>query len=377
MQPMLTPSYFRQQYFPQLESLHWLASCSLSTPSSLLTEKMQVMLDVMAKPHLAWDFFESEIESVRHKIARLINAQPQQIALLPNASACAFQIISTLKSSATVRLWYCDKEFPSIANVWQAQATCGALISHGSEHKLLEAGLNGESQDLISTPLVGYLQGDLLPVEELIHLNKNSPARVAVDAYQALGVIPIDVQALRCDYLFGGMMKYLFGLPGLAFLYVRDLSIAKLKPQFTGWFARRDPFDFEPHVLDFSADARRFETGTPAVPAILAAQAGLSLLEQTNALAIRQHIMGLIEYAAHLLQQQGEQLFGYSCARQHGAHLALHDAAPHKLAQFLEQYAIVTSPRGKVLRLSIHYFNSTDDIDAVCLRLRQYRRSNR
>ena len=64
------------------------------------------------------------------------------------------------------------------------------------------------------------------------------------------------------DILVGGNLKYLLGLPGVAFIYVKEELAERFEPALTGWFGRVNPFAFEPRQLDYAPGARRFEAGT-------------------------------------------------------------------------------------------------------------------
>ncbi len=66
-----------------------------------------------------------------------------------------------------------------------------------------------------------------------------------VDAYQTLGTVPLDVRALGVDFLASGNLKFLMGIPGIAFLYVRPEIVDTLQPTVTGWFGRANPFAFD------------------------------------------------------------------------------------------------------------------------------------
>jgi selenocysteine lyase/cysteine desulfurase len=196
---------------------------------------------------------------------------------------------------------------------------------------------------------------------------------VFVDAYQALGTQPVQVADLGCDYLAGGSMKYLLGLPGAAFLYRRFGLSEMAAPQLTGWFGRRDPFAFDVAALDFADGARRFETGTPAIPALYAANAGMDLIASLNLAEVRAHIEALSSYAAGKLAEAGEtvRLRGDPCGR--GAHVTLTDRDAARTGAWLADRGITVSPRGDVLRLSFHYYTSAGDIDAACDQLNAYR----
>ena len=102
-----------------------------------------------------------------------------------------------------------------------------------------------------------------------------------VDAYQTLGSLPIDVRALDCDFLVGGVLKYLLGSAGPRVpLLPRASSCEGIEPTATGWFADRDIFEMDIHDYSPAPTARRFEAGTPPVPSIYAAIAGIELMQE-------------------------------------------------------------------------------------------------
>ncbi|HET7668460.1 MAG TPA: aminotransferase class V-fold PLP-dependent enzyme [Mycobacterium sp.] len=370
-----TPAQFRAE-FPVLDRVVHLASCSLGARSAALDAALGQMLAAMSAGSAAWSDFEQQAQGARQRFAALIGAHQDQVAIVPNASIGAYQVASTLMLGCRDRVITTSEEFPSIAHVWLAQRPRGVQVGYADGGGgPVDAGHYRAAVDdhtaLVSVPLVTYEHGRLLPVSEVAALAHARGARVFVDAYQAVGVLPVDVAELGCDYLVAGTCKYLLGLPGVAFLYVRDGVAGGLDPSLTGWFGRTDPFAFNPRRLDFPATARRFETGIPAVPALYAANAGLDLIAGLDLHEVQRHVTRLIELATQELTAQGERLPDAAAA--HGAHIGLTDTDAPALAAWLGERGIAVSPRGSVTRLSFHYFNDEHDVEQLCAALRQFR----
>ena len=117
---------------------------------------------------------------------------------------------------------------------------------------------------------------------------------------------PVDVRELDCDYLVSGSLKYMLGIPGVAFLYVKAGTEDQIAPSMTGWFGRQDPFNFDPRHLDHPTHARRFEAGTPSIPSAYGAVAGMSLLEQLDMHRVQAHITDLTRSLQEQLLAAGE-----------------------------------------------------------------------
>lgn len=369
----VTSEEFRKR-FPMLERTVYLASCSLGARSTDLDAALAALLDTMAEQGTAWPAFEEQAELARQRFAALIGARPEQIALVPNASIGAYQIASTVRVRGRPKVVLCDEEFPSLSHIWLAQRPRGVEVVHvgGSDPAAFAEAVDRRTA-LVSVPVTTYRDGVRMPVAEVAALAHDAGARVFVDAYQALGVEPVRVDRLDCDFLVCGTSKYLLGLPGLAFLYVRGHREDDLDPTLTGWFGRVDPFAFDPRRLDFPEAARRFETGTPPVPALYAANAGLGLLAGIGAAAVREHVRELVRLTVELLTEQGEKTRTGGDPGRHGAHVALPDPDPVRLAGHLADRRVLISPRGDVGRIAFHYYNTAADVHRVCAEIARYR----
>ncbi|PRX68574.1 selenocysteine lyase/cysteine desulfurase [Nonomuraea fuscirosea] len=377
MSRMLNATQFRAEFPSLADSVH-LASCSQAALSSRLTYALQEIGHSLRAEGAPWETWMGQVGQARERFARLIGAEPGEVAVLSCASEAAFQAAASLDWSRRPGIVTNDLEFPSIAHVWLAQRQRGAEVrvaADTGESVAAEAyeQVIDERVNLVSVPLHTYRNGARLPVEDVVRLAHDRGARVFVDAYQATGVVPIDVKRLGCDYLASGSLKYLLGLPGIAFLYVRGGMEQQREPELTGWFGRTQPFAFDPRLLDFPADARRFETGTPPIPSAYAANAGFDLIERVDPHAVQEHVSDLVEELAQRLTADGERVASPAGAR--GPQVAIADADPNALAARLAERRIWTAPRGDLLRLSFHYYNDRSDVDAAVEAIRACRRT--
>lgn len=374
---------FRRQ-FPSLADTVHLASCSQGAASLRLIAALEEFQWSLRSHGAPWDRWMAEVDSARRMFAELIGATPDEVAIVSCASEGAYQVASTIDWRRRPVIVSADLEFPSIAHVWLAQGRRDARVRFVSGDNSATAAEDygsviDNTTGLVSVPLVSYRGGLRFPVRDIAKAAHAAGARVFVDAYQAVGVLPVNVRDLDCDYLVAGALKYLLGVPGMAFLYCRGGLASDLPPELTGWFGQANPFLFDPRTLEFADSARRFETGTPAIPSAYGAVAGMTTLKDAgvDAAAIEQHVMSLAASCADALAGAGERVFSPADPALAGPQVAIVDDDPAALSAFLAARRIVTGPRGDLLRLSFHYYNNEEDVTTACEAIREYRASRR
>src|SRR5207248_10220257 len=138
-----------------------------------------------------------------------------------------------------------------------------------------------------------------------------------------------------------------------------------MAPTLTGWFARANPFAFDPLTLDFAADARRFQTGTPAVVAAFTANAARRLLEPVGVDRVWAHVQALGADLTERLRRQGLPLFSPAEPSLRGPQVSVVADEADAVARALGERGIVVAPRGRAIRLSLHYYNTCADVDRV------------
>lgn len=327
------------------------------------------MLDLLTEDPTPWDQWLAEVESSRLGFATMINARPDEVAVVPSATVGAFQAVSTFPWRERPGLLTSDGEYSSVAQVWMAQQARGARLINVQVPASEPGNAFLEQLDsrlgLVSIPLVSYRTAARLPVADVVDRAHEVGARVFVDAYQGAGVLPIDVRSLGCDYLVSGCMKYLLGMPGIAFLYVRDGIEDATPPQLTGFFARGNPTAFDPTALDWPDDARRFQVNMPSLPVVMMANAGLAMVNALDAGSVLGHVTALVGSTIERLTELGVPLASPTEPELRSPQVAILDQDPMGLSAFLNSRRIFPA-RGHVVRLSFHYFNNESDVEAVC-----------
>lgn len=361
-----------RSHFPIFEHSVYLNSCSHGALSREVEAAYRDYLDTRHAKGADWQGWMERQERVRGQLARLVHATPSEIAITTSASAALNALVSALApGGGRHRIVTSDYEFPTAGQIWHAQAPRGFEIVHARElrpgHIPLEeyARLIDERTLAVSVAHVCYRHGamqDLAAIAELAHANG---ALFIVDAFQAAGAVPIDVEALGIDALIAGNLKYLLGSAGLGFLYIREALARRLTPFATGWFAQADIDAMDIYRNDPAPDARRFESGTPPVPALYAGEAGLGIILEAGVTTIRSHVGGLTERLKAGVAEMGGQLATPAEPDRHGAMIAIRTTDMHEMVARLAQRRIITSCRDGNLRISPHLYNTGADIDAA------------
>ena len=348
----MSPDEFRS-HFPICAGAAYLAACSQGPASRETLAAGEKFLRSWREEGAAWTDWVEAAEEARAAFAHLIHADADEVAVVSCASAGAQAVASALDFSGPRReIVTSPREFPSIAHVWMGQRARGAEVRWAHDP------LVGPETALVSGYAVSYADGSRNDLPVLAERTHAAGALLFVDAYQGAGVVPLDVRAIGCDFLVAGALKYLLGTAGIAFLYVRRELIERLLPSGGGWFAQRNPFAFDPFKLDPAPDARRFQAGTPAVMAGYVARAGLQLLAETEPEQVATHVASLADELTERLRRMGAQVVSPAG----GPLVCVEVPDPEHAAERLREAGVIVAPRGRVIRLSLHYFNNREDV---------------
>lgn len=307
-------------------------------------------------------------------IAPLLGAPAGSVTMLPNVTVASAVLLSSLSYDAPRnRIVLIDGEFPSIRYVYDSLATrLGAEIVTvpspagdglaADEQRIADA--IDERTALVAISHVLFKSAFVIDTRPIAEKCRRVGALLALDAYQSAGTLPVDVGALGADALVGGVLKWLCGGPGGAFLYVRPDLRSRLVPALTGWMAHPAPFEFEPPPTRLRDDAFRFLLGTPAIPALYAAREGPRLVLEAGAEAIRAKSL---RQTARLIALADARNLSTATPRdpaRRGGTAAVDFENAREVARELNARDVVVDYRpGVGIRLSPHFYTEDRELD--------------
>ncbi len=357
--------------FPICKKKVYLNSCSQGALSKDVKKAYQTYMEDWQTKGSPWELWVERGEAARHAFAGLVNAAANEVAVCTSVSAAVSALAGALDfSGERNKVVIDDFAFPGVAQVWHAQEKRGAKVTHipaagNTIPTDYFANAIDDRTKIVSLTHVCYRNGSRLDIPTIVELAHQKGALVLLDSYQALGTFPLDVKNLGLDFLTGGVLKYLLASAGLAFLYVRKDLINKLDPTATGWFSQQNIFAMDIYAHTPSPTARRFESGTPAIPNIYAAIAGMKLIQSIGLPKIETHIREITGAIKEGAMRRGFNLVTPVNPKQHGAMIALRSHKVDMLVKRLEEKDIITSSRDDNLRISPHIYNNLTDIDTL------------
>ena len=367
--------------FPILAHSTYLNACSQGALSHRVRAAYEEYLDGWDENGAEWEHWVERAEAARGGFARLLHAQPDEVAVTTSVSQGVNAIVSALplERGGRNRIVISEYEFPTVGQIAHAQELRGAEVVHvrpdpdGSIPVERFAEAIDERTALVCCTTISYRTGHRHDVAGIAAAAHAHGALVLADSYQAAGAIELDTRTLGADFVTGGTVKYLLASAGLGFLWVRGSLLPELLPTQTGWFADEDIFrmdisDYSPH-----ATARRFDAGTPPVPNIYAGVAGMALVEETGVPAIEEHVRGLNTRLIEGLEELGAAVVTPSDPARRGPLVCVRSTDAPALVASLAEERIVCSLRDTNLRVAAHFYNTDDDVDVLLAALARRR----
>jgi kynureninase len=366
---------YRNQ-FPILEKTLYLINHSLGAMPDRVYDRLRDYADMWAKRGIrAWEegWWEMPV-SIGNKIARIIGADPGSVAMHQNVSVCQSIIISCFDlSRKRNKIVYEAMNFPSVMYVYEAHARAARarVVEVPSDdgvtidtRRMVDA--IDEETLLVPISHVLFKSAYIQDVKAIVEKAHRVGALVVLDAYQSAGAVPFSVKELDVDFATGGSVKWLCGGPGAGYLYVRPELRDKLEPKVTGWMAHRAPFAFEPGEIDYASDIHRFLHGSPAIPALYAAESGYDIINEIGVERIRAKSIHLTGRLIELADEQGWRVNSPRDSSKRGGSVIIDVPHAGEVVRELSARDILVDHRpGAGIRIGPHFFNTDEEIERI------------
>ncbi|HLT59487.1 MAG TPA: aminotransferase class V-fold PLP-dependent enzyme [Limnochordales bacterium] len=316
------------------------------------------------------------LDQVRGALARLIGAEPQEIALTHSCSEGLAIVAAGLPWQAGDEVVVTDLEHISGLLPWFHLARQRGIAVRrvpDRDGRLVVDDVRAaltERTRLICMSHVAYNTGAVLPVADVASLARERGIWLLVDGAQGAGQVPVDVKALGCHFYAGAGQKWLLGPDGTGFLYVDQAALDAVAVTWIGW-ASVVHEDVPAGAFRFHPGARRFEVAGLHVPSFAALGKGADLWHSLGVAAARGRILALVDRLreglarlpqVEILSPGPEPLrSGLVVFRMAGVD------APVAVEQLWERHRIACRwvPAPRAVRVSVHAFNNEDDIDRL------------
>lgn len=364
--------------FPLLGRSTYLNTCSLGALSDRSRAKLDAFLDQWGRLGArAWyRHWLDELAALREDFGWTIGRPGNEIALAPNASVALASFASALdpivrRRPGRNRVITTALDFPTVGHQWLARAPLGIEVvvlpsADGLSVPLtaFEAVID-ERTLLVATGHVYFTTGAVQDVAGIARLARSRGALTVIDAYQATGLIPTDVAALGIDAYVCGTLKWLFGGPGNAFLWLRPELRDVLAPTTTGWFSSARQFAFDVSAVEFAADGRKFEMGTPSMPSASIARGAMELVREIGVDRLHERTLDLGALAIRLADAANLRVRAVRDDTWRGGIVAIEVADPKPVVDELARRDIIVDFRPGIVRLSPAFYNTEAEVAAV------------
>jgi selenocysteine lyase/cysteine desulfurase len=357
------------------------------SPASLPVRGAVVALldDYMRLGAAAFPAWHEQRARLRKKLAALIGAEAADLGFTSNTTAGVIDVALCFPWQRGDRVIVFEGEFPANVTPWQRAAELFGLelvmlplrdYERSSEEGLARLRVElARGARLVAVSAVQFQSGLAMPLGAMAELCHAHGAELFVDAVQAVGVVPLDVGALDVDYLACGSHKWLMGLEGAGFLYVKPSRMDKLRPTVAGWLGHEGGlrFLFEgPGHLRYDRPivqrASLVEAGNSGAASLAALEASVDLIASLGVASIHAHVNAWHDLLEPELTARGFTSLRAAEPERRSGTLSVVPPSGHSVVQLqraLDRRGVACALPDGVLRFAPHWPNGLDEVPRV------------
>jgi cysteine desulfurase / selenocysteine lyase len=367
---------YLRSLFSHTRRVVYLNHAAVSPPPVKTIEAVSAqMRDVAENGSLHYRQWVAVKERARKLAAGMLGAQPAQVAFMRNTSDGLSTVANGLRWREGENIVTFKGEFPSNVYPWLRlrEATnvevrfCEERDGRVDVDELIS--LIDSRTRVVAISHVQYGSGFRADLERIGRAARANDALFVVDVIQAMGALPINVEAEFVDAAAGACHKWLLTPEGVGLLYLSERARERIQPTLVGWMSVPDPEDYSNFEQDWAQGTLAWETGTAPTALIHGLEASLSLLQETGIERIAAHLNELTDYLCERLQSRDYEIVSSRRAGEKSQIVCIQhrsgEWSPMALYSHLKKQNIIAAPRGSRLRIAPHLYNTTEDIDAL------------
>lgn len=372
----------RRAEFPTLASGIHLLSHSLGPVPRAARESLLAYYEAWEQ-HTSEDAWAASwwelSQQVGDRIARILGGAPGSVQIQPNASIALASVASCFDFALTKRNKVVTSalDFPSMEYIWEAQRALGAEVEIVDAPDGITVPLENilaaidDTTSLVAMSHTSFQSSYRVNAKAIVERAHSLGALVLLDVYQSAGAVELEASEWGVDFLIGGTIKWLCGGPACGYLYVRPDLQRDLRPRLTGWVAHAAPFEFAHLPMRYARSVRRFAQGTPSIPALYSALPGLQVVEEVGIETIARESRRRTEWMVEFAAEQGWTIKSPRDVNDRGGSVMIEvDNGPEMVERLAKRKVFVDCRPGVGLRISPHFFNTDEEVEAAVLVLR-------
>jgi selenocysteine lyase/cysteine desulfurase len=376
--------------FPDLTWKVYLNHAAIAAASSPVVDATRAIVDDYARRGFAAFFdWHAERASLRDKLGRLVGGSADDIAFVTSTTDGIIDLALCYPWKRGDRVVVYEGEFPANVTPWQRAAELFGLelvmlpladFAEDDEGGLarLESEL-ARGVRLVAVSAVEFQTGLRMPLAGMASRCHARGAELSVDGVQACGIVPIDVGALGIDYLACGSHKWLMGLEGAGFLFVRRERVGALVPRVAGWLSHEDGLAFLSSGAGYLRYDRPIRQRVDFLEGHNMSSVSLAALDASVGLLLSIGVAAIADHVHHYLDalEQGLVARGFRSMRARARHrrsgilsVLPPPEAPAAvtvmaLQRELARRSVSTSTPDGLLRFSPHWPNDPSEVPLV------------
>lgn len=366
------PACYRDQ-FPVTERFIYLHHAGVAPLCRAAAEAMKRLADdAFQFGSFHYDEWMASYEGLRASAARLIGAEPAEIAIVKNTSEGISAVANGLAWRPGEKVVAFLEEFPANYFPWKRLEAKGVelrWLSCTAPLDQIEQAVRGAR--LLAISFVQYLSGyraDLVGIGEIC---RRHGCLFLVDAIQGLGAFPVDVRKAHIDFLAADGHKWLLGPEGCGIFYIRKQVQDQVEPVEFGWTNVANYADYASRDMSLRPDAGRYECGTLNTIGCYGLKAAIDFILEVGVDRIARQVQALGDQIAEGAARKGYEVLGSRTPSTGAGIVSIRkpDVDSRLIVRSLKEQGIIAAPRQGWVRLSPHFYITSEEIDRVIAQL--------